>query len=266
MRNPFILRKPSKKKLVYPFPVSVGMRGINSKATKAFVRVSAIDRKDLKEVEKLTRAASKTADPAANGYLAFRGEMQDYLHALASSSDYFSKPYSSKTKSIREILEKAGIQVEKPIQDLKNGTALFARTKWKDVLAILQERVHRRPAFYQKLINSTINLLIQIHQQNVAHNHLHRRNIVFDKNGNPELIDLSQAEKYNKPPATKKEFLRRYAMDIRAITQIVGNLTSCINPDGEYNYLYFTEQILREYQKKLSIFGATAIEIMQFRR
>ncbi len=210
------------------------------------------------------REARYAENPDAHGYRAYRGELQDYLHALASSSDYFSRPYSTKSNAIRERLEQAGIAVEKPIQDLRNGTALFARTKWKDVLAILEERVRRKPAFYQRIIHSSIALLIRMHQQNVSHNHFHRRNIVFDKNGNPEIIDLSMAQMYTKPPSNKIEFLRRNAWDLQAVTRIVGNLTQRIHPNTDYNYHDFTEQILMEYRKYLPTFGVTAIEIMDF--
>ena len=53
----------------------------------------------------------------------------------ASSSDYLAN-LIPKTKSIERYLKK-GIQVEKPIQDLK--IRHYLHTKWKDVLAILQE-------------------------------------------------------------------------------------------------------------------------------
>ncbi len=265
MRNPFTYRKPPRKKLAYPFPVSQGMRGLNLKATKAFVRPSKNIKERIRGYAAWKNKSSRDSNPDASGYRAAAGLLGDELHAIASSSDFFIKPESKRIKLIREKMIRAGIHVETPLEDLKNGTALFARTKWKDVLAIIQERIRRKPAFYQRMIDSAIQLLIRVHKLNIVHTHFHRRNVVFDKEGNPELIDLSQARLYKNPVSSKNEFLRRNAADIRAMTEIVSNLTERIHPNTDYNYRYFTEQIMNEYCKHLPTFGATAVEVLEFR-
>src|SRR3989338_470924 len=80
------------------------IRGYQREGTKAFVALGT----------RLPRGLSK-------------GEKARQLRKLAHESSHYIKTVSPRARRIRGILQKAGIRIEKELEDLKNGTSLFER-------------------------------------------------------------------------------------------------------------------------------------------
>ena len=99
------MAKPVRKRIFVPKIVSFNpnsKQGYDGRGTKAFVERGTRLRKGLSHKQKMRQ-----------------------LRMLAMESTHFIKPLSARAKKVREILQQNGVRVEKVIEDLRNGTALF---------------------------------------------------------------------------------------------------------------------------------------------
>ena len=217
---------PSKKLLV-PIHLSSGKKGQAIRGTKGFVEQGTDLSKQSKEnvrnwkrwlrIEEKRRMFDKSLPDIPYYELErydriierFRRERKE----IAAKADFFIKQTNPRIKKIREKLIEAGIPIEIPIMDLKNGTELFERGNWRTIAESI--RIPR------VVPNRIIEIVKTMHSLGITHNHLHLANLLIDSEGNVKLIDLSRAKMYLRKPRNKKEFVDRYAEDIDTIAMVI---------------------------------------------
>jgi hypothetical protein len=113
-------------KLVYPTTVSINPRTgrPDKRGTYGFISPTNQGHAFVKEWIKIHRQFKKEKNEGGQREAAemiFRN-----LRSMAHQSDYFMRMTPPKIREIRERLRKAGIRVEEPIQDLKDGREVLA--------------------------------------------------------------------------------------------------------------------------------------------
>ncbi|MBS3058752.1 MAG: hypothetical protein J4478_05120 [Candidatus Diapherotrites archaeon] len=229
--------KPSKQKLLIPVKISTGKSGVALKrGTRAFVESSDWRIKEAEERErryflgrkKLHRFLGKEGSKPIIDFADWLDNRAEDLLTLrrkmARKSPFFVKPTSNRIKTIRAMLLKNGVPVEKPL-DVRN---LDAEDRQKNLLPTdlgnrleLFERegkfplpVNQTPEKQQSVRSQIVQAVTKTHSLGVSHNHLHYGNWVIGPSGKITLLDLSKAKLYLNPPRNKKEYLERFGRDI----------------------------------------------------
>jgi len=163
--------KPPKSRVLAPKIVSYhtySKRGYVCDGTRAFVPAGT----------RLSKGLSKEQKWAA-------------LRKLAHNSDYFTKPLSARNKQIRAVLEKYGVRVEKVVQELGNGRALFARG---DTLSLASRKglaVFRKDP--KKCATNLCDAFAKLFLLEVTHDHPHLGNFAMSPDGQITVLDLGRA-------------------------------------------------------------------------
>lgn len=142
-------------------------KGYDSKGTKAFVLQGTRVAKGLNKNEKRLT-----------------------LRQIATQADFFIKPLSKRNKKIRELLQKQGIKVEKVLQELHNGKALFQKEgvglNSLEGIRIVQKNP-------KKVIDNLLTTMAKISSIDIIHGHPHLGNFAITPNGEIIVLDLGKA-------------------------------------------------------------------------
>ena len=270
-------KRPRKKpieysgKLVYPTPVSINHRTGNPdrNGTYAFVDPQHEGHRNAKEWMEARRAFDRQKRPSEA--IAASEKVFQNLRAMAHSSDYFMKSVPPRTRLIRERLKKAGIRVEEPIQDLKDGRELFARGENAPLLISRYGIGHSPLRDCRRAIAQMIQMITRMHAAGIVHGHPHINNFMADKQGRLTMIDLGMAKQYARQPRTIQEFKKRYGDDfVRAgfamaqlLHDVPGTKWYLVEANGYDTASIMVERMLR-WHKKLGIntFNITPRELL----
>lgn len=113
-----------------------------------------------------------------------------HLRELAYNSPFFIKNYGRRQQMIEARLEAAGIKIEKPVQILNNGRAVFKKTGHS-----LDSEEGKR-LFLKDFWGNAVALeemVGKMHGLGITHNHLHGGNITIDEKGVIRFIDFGKA-------------------------------------------------------------------------
>jgi len=119
-----------------------------------------------------------------------REEKRQRLSLIASKAKYFIKPLSARNKKIRTILQKYGVRVEKVMQELGLGKALFEKEGYglnspRGVAIFRKNPVQ----VTERLINTVAKMTLL----EVYHGHPHLGNFAVTKTGEIIVLDLGKA-------------------------------------------------------------------------
>jgi len=213
------------KNLFLPRPISTAESGrAEKRGTRAFVERGADEREKeaLKDVERKRKRAENAGPDFTVKHQEYRLAFQRLVNArkeLADRSDFFLKPVTRRQKRIRDLLLRAGVRVEEPIQDVGRGLELFERGSWRQIAD------PSRPVPKQNKIKAQIrDIVAKMISAGVVHNHLHYGNFVVNPSGEAKLIDLSLAERHAGKPQNKEEFLKRHQSDLFAAAKLIAML------------------------------------------
>jgi len=260
--------KKERSRLWLPVDVSSDVRRkVEGKGTKAFSQGGAGEllrytEKNLRAFEKLAKqqaAKRKEGKPEAwvEKELSFWIERTRKLRKeLATPAPFYIKPITKEQRRIRELLVKAGVPIEQPIQDLGRGLELFERGEWKEIPPLAEEGSREQ---IRQMVAKMLSL-------GVAHNHLHLGNFVMNSKKEVKLIDLSLARRYSRKPASKAEFLNKYSRDLYFASRSLAWLKWRYSLPSQNDLLHEnimaeTKALLGHPEFKLKSFGVTAEEI-----
>ncbi len=262
-----------RRKLVVPFRISTNKRGHRQKGTSAFLPRDVAVSPEL--LQRLSREnVSRRFRLRVSGHAA--SAVARERQRLAEQSDFFIKPVNARIRSVRERLTNANILVEKPIEDLKNNTELFRRGNFREVVVPDSQS----PGVYVFHVGNPDSfavhlrkLVVDIHSAGVSHNHLHMRNILLSPQGKIQLLDLSKARLFQRPARNKKEFLQRFASDLRSVAQGIASLRTsspgkAIETDSAVTYRAFLQELgellVLHQRAGLRTFGSTPSDIVNY--
>jgi len=160
-----------------------------------------------------------------------REEKQRALSKIATDSEFFIKPLSKRNWKIRAMLEKYGIRVEKIVQDLKNGTALFQKEGFAFNSSKGIEFMKKNP---QRTMNALQETMARMIILGVYHGHPHLGNFAVTKNGEIIVLDLGKAT-MEKPKIKRTEKLSK--AEAKKIAQELNKFYDCLT-------LYYYRRIL----------------------
>jgi tRNA A-37 threonylcarbamoyl transferase component Bud32 len=169
-----------RKRLLVPKAVSVGSV-VERDGRIVFFRRAHLGTKAFVESGGLFHRAKKGWSPHAK--VAF-------LKKAAFNSHFFIKPVSNRARRIMALLEKNGVAVERPIQDLKDGTMLFE----KKSNSIDSGDGYKVFSNNRKVILGNIGkIMFKMHSLGINHNHFHAGNISLTEKGEIVLLDFGKA-------------------------------------------------------------------------
>ncbi|MDO8627203.1 MAG: hypothetical protein Q7K42_01945 [Candidatus Diapherotrites archaeon] len=148
-----------------------------------------------------------------------RSERHKSLRRIANLSSHYIKPLGQRGRRIRGLLKKAEILVEKEIQDLHNGTALFEREGFGLDSPEGEVLLFQNP---EKAIERILNIVTAMHSLGITHNHLHMGNFAITDKHEIILLDLGKATISKFPEKPKKGWaLKKFGNDLSTITRNV---------------------------------------------
>lgn len=270
-------------KLDYPIPVGTGMKGGPLHKTWAFMKQGTIRHQAVIEWQRAVREANQNvkkkrrkierAAAEAQRLQLMRG-MLTVRRGIATASAFFMKRISPRERAIRARLLEAGVPIERPIEILEKNkrhrgeTALelFQRGEYKQLGEMARDhRNHFSESGWQTVVHNIGAMIVSMHGAGVVHNHLHFGNIVIHPNGALRLIDLSLARMNVPMPRSKKEFLRKFSLDLWTAAQSSSELLAPRDyTDNMLPYILRAIQSwLPMYERQMDTFGVTPADIFE---
>ncbi|QQR92916.1 MAG: phosphotransferase [Candidatus Iainarchaeum archaeon] len=258
-------------KLLYPTPVSINHRTGNPdrKGTYAFIHPQHEGHRNVRGWMEARREFDRKGRPVEA--IAATEKIFQNLRAMAHMSDYFMKTVPPRTRLIRERLKKAGIRVEEPMMDLKDGKELFARGENAPLLISQYGIGHSPLRDCRRAIAQMIRMITRMHAAGVVHGHPHINNFMVDKKGRLTMIDLGMAKYYARQPRNIQEFKKRYGDDfVRAgfamaqlLHDVPGTKWYSVEANGYDTAGAMVERMLKLHQKMgINTFNITARELL----
>ena len=237
----------AKRKLLVPVTVS-----FTSKRTS----------KDYTEVSKMRGRGTKAfAEVGTNLRDLNPKDKFMMVKTIGDYAPYFIKPMSKKVRKIISLLERNGVAVEKPIEDLKNGTMLFEKIGFCAVSNRGFNQYCRAP---RKIFNNIVKEMIKMHMLGVTHGHLHLGNFALTEKGKAIIIDLKRATVSSKDRLEKGKNAERIAWDVvilgHGFTSLDKDRLKLTNAQSKKRGLEIHERILLQYPPEMRIIIANGLK------